>query len=180
MKHSVRFFDDKKELPDGPWKDEPDKIQWQDNWTGYPCLIVRNHSGTLCGYVGVYPDHPAYNKDYQEVAVAVHGGLTYSNFCQEGGRICHDDPDNPEKVWWLGFDTAHAGDIIPSMVKAKEDWESRNPDADYKSNPYRLWSFGGKNWDGEPNTYKDIIYVRTEVEYLARQLKKMAGEKLDH
>lgn len=44
----------------GPWNDEPDKRQWQDEATGLPCLIVRGPVGALCGYVGVPPDHPAY------------------------------------------------------------------------------------------------------------------------
>lgn len=48
----------------GPWNDEPDKRQWQDEATGLPCLIVRSPVGALCGYVGVPPDHPAYGLSY--------------------------------------------------------------------------------------------------------------------
>ena len=41
----------------GPWQNEPDKRQWQDEATGLPCLIVRNSMGALCGYVGVSEGH---------------------------------------------------------------------------------------------------------------------------
>ena len=40
---------DKSQWGEGPWQDEPDKIQWQDEETGLPCLIVRGHMGFLCG-----------------------------------------------------------------------------------------------------------------------------------
>ena len=39
----------------GEWTDEPDKLQWVDEATGFDCLIVRNSLGALCGYVGVSP-----------------------------------------------------------------------------------------------------------------------------
>lgn len=98
----------------GPWDGEPDKRQWIDEATGLPCLIVRNHMGALCGYVGVSAGHPWFEKPYQAVDnhVRVHGGLTYSNHCQEG--ICHVVEDGEDdNVWWIGFDCAHAGDLWP-------------------------------------------------------------------
>lgn len=70
----------------GPWKDEPDRVEWR--CLGFPCLIVRNNSGALCGYVGVPPAHPWHGKKYDEVGAEVHGGLTYSRPCEEGGNIC--------------------------------------------------------------------------------------------
>lgn len=70
--------------PRGPWDEEPDKVQYTDPDTGLPCLIVRHPtSGQLCGYVGVTDGHPDFQKDYDSVAASVHGGLTYSSFCQE-------------------------------------------------------------------------------------------------
>lgn len=68
----------------GPWNNEPDKAQWVDDATGLDCLIVRNHGGALCGYVGVPEGHPAYGKDYDTVDVLVHGGLTFASLCAEG------------------------------------------------------------------------------------------------
>jgi hypothetical protein len=125
---------DKSEWPDGPWKSEPDKVQWKDKATGLPCLAVRNrHSGHWCGYVGVAEGHPAFELPYDDASALgpehkdgwkgldVHGGLTYSAFCQddedaEDHGICHvPQPGEPDRVWWLGFDCAHSGDLSPKL-----------------------------------------------------------------
>ena len=135
---------DKSEWAPGPWHQEPDKIEWRHN--GLPCLIVRGPSGALCGYVGVPPGHPWHGADggVGEPGLDVHGGITYGDRCQADGKICHvARPGEPDDVWWLGFDCAHYGDAIPSRTG---DW--------------RLMG-----------TYKDIAYVRREVERLAEMVK---------
>lgn len=133
--------------PSGPWLEEPDKRQWQDPETGLPCLIVRNPIGALCGYVGVAEGHPLFGLDYMRVYVNVHGGLTFSGACQESSpaesSICHVVAGD-EKVWWLGFDTAHLGDLIPGM-------------------PNHRW------WD---EYYRDLRYVEMQVKSLAKQIAK--------
>lgn len=48
----------------GPWQEEPDEVRWTDKATGLSCLILRGPVGSLCGYVGVRPTHPAYELDY--------------------------------------------------------------------------------------------------------------------
>lgn len=71
----------------GPWDREPDKIQWKDEVTSLPCLIVRNSSGALCGYVGVPNTHPLHGKDFDDVQdLKVHGGLTFSRGCADMSR----------------------------------------------------------------------------------------------
>ncbi len=56
---------DKSAWGPGPWQDEPDKVQWTDEATGLPCLMLRSrHGGNWCGYVGVAPDHPAFGLSY--------------------------------------------------------------------------------------------------------------------
>ena len=108
--------------PAGPWDGEPDKIQWQDEATGLPCLAVRNpHAGNWCGYVGLPPGHPLHGKSYNDVDVDVHGGLTFADECQPGDTeekgICHvPGPGEPDHVWWLGFDCAHGWDYSPRDV----------------------------------------------------------------
>lgn len=72
---------DKSEWGPGPWQDEPDKKQWRDAATGLPCLIVRGPSGSLCGYVGVEATHAYYGKEYDDVPVEVHWGLTFASKC---------------------------------------------------------------------------------------------------
>lgn len=103
---------DKSKFGPGPWRYEPDKYHWVDPETKLDCLIVRNERmGNLCGYVGVPKDHPLFGKDYDDVDVIVHGGLTYSNECR--GHICHDAA---QEVWWFGFDCGHCDDLIPSLA----------------------------------------------------------------
>lgn len=55
---------DKSAWRPGPWQQEPDKVQWKDEETTLPCLIVRNHSGAWCGYVGVAEGHPLHGTEY--------------------------------------------------------------------------------------------------------------------
>ena len=95
-----------------PWLKEPDRVLFK--YEGFPCLLNRAPTGAWCGYVGVPPGHPAHGKDYGDVEVHVHGGLTYSDSCQEDGPICHvPEPGEPDDVWWLGFDCAHYNDFAP-------------------------------------------------------------------
>lgn len=151
---------DKTGWGDGPWNDEPDKEQWTDETTGYACLLKRNKLGALCGYVGIPPGHPWYQISYDDVRVGqdspdVHGGLTYSDQCQEGPvgeTICHvPGPGEPEPLWWLGFDCAHAFDLSPGM-RAHE----RELGLSYYHHIYR-----------------DIGYVKTECASLAAQAKSV-------
>ena len=142
---------DKRAWGEGPWQNEPDKRQWQDEETGLPCLINRGPSGALCGYVGVLPTHIAYGRDYYEVDVNVHGGLTFADRCQpnatEESGICHIvESGEPDNVWWLGFDCSHGGDVMPAY---KKDMKIRN-------------------WH-----YRDITYVTSECKSLAKQLSEM-------
>jgi hypothetical protein len=146
--------DDKSTWDRGEWDDEPDKMQWQDEETGYPCLIHRNTMGALCGYVGVSPGHPGYEKEYDYTDVAVHGCLTYAAFCEdvrcEERGVCHVvEEGEEEKVWWLGFDCNHYTDFAPGKTKFP----------------------GIGQIDGE--VYKNIAYVKGEIRSLARQLKEV-------
>ena len=142
----------------GPWDDEPDKIQWQDEATEMPCLINRNRMGALCGYVGVPVGHPWHGQGYDDCRLPddgwpdVHGGLTYSAGCDHSddpsAGICHVPGEGePDNVWWLGFDCAHAWD---------------KSDMGYPQS--MLDTFGVSVLP-----YRDIAYVRREVARLAAQ-----------
>jgi hypothetical protein len=142
----------------GPWDEEPDKAQWIDEATGLDCLLVRNNMGALCGYVGVPEGHPSHGQGYDDVAVEVHGGLTYADKC--AGLICHDPKlGASDNVWWLGFDCAHWGDLVPSMEQF------------YSTNPIGKEVRGGR--DRENRVYRDVDYVVAECTKLASQLKQM-------
>ena len=137
-------------------------------------------SGHWCGYVGVTEGHPAFGLPYDDAdklgprhqdadgyewgGLRVHGGLTFSDSCQEGAEdhgICHvPQPGQPERVWWFGFDMAHSGDISPGM------------DARLRAmghEPHRYVSI----W-GIPDEYRTLEYVQAECANLARQLVEVA------
>lgn len=112
---------DKSDWPRGPWDTEVDKKQWVDEATGLACMIRRagHELGHWCGYVGVPRGHAAYGVEYDDIGCEVHGGLTFSSRCQHGDQataICHlVEEGEDDDVWWLGFDCAHSGDLIPAM-----------------------------------------------------------------
>lgn len=142
---------DKKDWPRGEWDNEPDKAHWVDESTGLDCLIVRGSSGALCGYAGVPKGNSHFEKEYFEIDVEVHGGLTFADKCSPGEDesvgVCHPKVGAAnEFVWWLGFDCAHAWDVLPSHA----------------------WSFG------HDSTYRNFDYVKQEVTRLAGQLNQAA------
>ncbi len=107
------------------------------------------HHGALCGYVGVGEDHPYFGKSYEDddFDLDVHGGVTFADACDEGGRICHlARTGEPDKIWWFGFDCAHYQDLTPGMDS-------------------KIRSLIG-------DTYRDVEYVKSEIQSLASQLEK--------
>lgn len=151
-------FIEKSNWPDGPWKNEPDKVTWIDEETGLDCMARRAPSvGAWCGYVGIKEGHPLYGKSYSSsefLNIIVHGDLSYSDYCQEEEKetgICHISEDD-DKVYWIGFDCAHGSDVAPIM---SETMSFLFPDI----------------------TYKDLEYVKNECKELARQLKEIENTK---
>jgi hypothetical protein len=134
---------DRNGWPTGEWDSEPDRLDFE--YAGFSCLLLRGPVGSWCGYVGVPESHSAFGKDYNSVDVEVHGGLTYANTCN--GHICHvPGPGMPEKVWWLGFDTAHLYDLGPAMIK-------------YQTSKFHT-----------DDVYRTMNYTRQQTERLAEQL----------
>jgi hypothetical protein len=161
MKTLSYTYIDKSKWGDGPWNDEPDKVQWQDKATGLPCLAVRNLPiGNWCGYVGVSASHPHFGKDYDDEAVDIdcHGGLTFAGACRENDKehgICHrPDLGEDDHVWWLGFDCCHALDLMPGTAAT-------------------LREVGLKPWPED--VYRDLSYVQKECASVAKQLKEASA-----
>lgn len=156
---------DKSRWQRGPWDDEPDRLEWKTA-AGLPGLMVRHpRLGHWCGYVAVPPGHPCHGRsegtDYEKDA---NGDEDYlkplPNPVNElnahggityaaacDGHVCHvPEPGEPDDVWWLGFDCAHSGDHSPYGTPFAHD------------------------------TYRDVAYVRGEVEDLAAQLVNFGQE----
>jgi hypothetical protein len=165
---------DKSAWGDGPWQSEPDKQQFIDEATGLDCLLVRNPwSGHWCGYVGVPEGHPLFGLHYDAAddhaapddegyrQFRVHGGLTFADICQEGGEetsICHvPAPGRPDRVFWFGFDAAHAGDLRPGDAPLFAKLKMRH-------NTLR-------------EVYRTAEYMQAECARLAAQLAHIREEK---
>lgn len=125
------------------WLDEPDRDEFEQ--AGLKCLILRHHElGHLCGYVAVPKGHLCWGKDYDHIPyddlfpVEVHGGLTFS---REGNGATWQ-----KGYWWLGFDCAHAWDLVPEMLEL----------------------IGRERREYE--TYRNFAYVRAQVKSLAEQV----------
>lgn len=174
------------EFWDGPWMTEPDRVEFKAY--GLDCLLSRNPwLLNWCGYVGVSLDHPnvkrlvkktlklsSYEREYledEEDNLDVHGGITYREECQ--GPICHITEEK-DKLFWLGFDCAHAGDLVPGMDLAMKI--APKPDADMhtiQEQLDKLDSMIKKEGDSSAffgPAYRDINYVMEQTKYLARQL----------
>lgn len=150
---------DKTEWPRGEWNNEPDKAQWIDEESGLDCLIVRGPSGALCGYVGVPPSHPLFDKDYSEGDsyghnLDCHGGITFSARCDpsddESRHICHSGDVANKLVYWFGFDCNHIYDLAPGS-----------------SMPF--------GFVDDHDTYRDLQYVKGQTTFLAKQLMEIGN-----
>ena len=67
-------------------------ITIEKTWTtqaGYEAEIIAHPMGHRCGYVTVPTGHPCEGKDYNDINVSVHGGLTYGNGAMFGFDCAH-------------------------------------------------------------------------------------------
>lgn len=117
-----------------PWETEPNYAEGVV--CGLPCFVRRNMDLlVLNGYVGVPEGHKYFGRyiEYDELStLKVHRGVTFAYPGTHKHFGYH---------WWIGFDCAHAGDLVPI-------WADRHRDA----------------------TYRDIQYVQEQCAHLAIQL----------
>jgi len=148
---SKRHLIDKSKWPDGPWKDEPDLAEWNDKETGYRCVICRQPSGYLCGYVGVDKGHQLWKQTYNDMNFFCHGGVTYSGLIEN----IMEEIDANKGLWFIGFDCGHFYDVRPLV--------------NFKISPDLLELLSGSETKIK---YREWGYVEEEVRGLAKQIKK--------
>lgn len=166
----------------GPWDEEPDRVDWIDEATGYPCLVTRHFLfGYLCGYVGLPPGHRLHGVNWQDNEelreVDVWNGVTYSAPCQEGPPpdvadvvgppelyICHvPEPGQEEHVWWFGFHCGGYLDYQPRMAAEMRRLLGRGPRDHFpEGHPLRP-------------RYVPLAVVRAQCTQLAAQLAERAA-----
>lgn len=82
-------------------RDIPSGTLLWDEQQGDARFIVMRGPASLCAYVGVPSDHPLSHRNYDDVELECHGGLTWG----KEGKGYH-----PEGWYWYGWDYGHAGD----------------------------------------------------------------------
>lgn len=150
-------------MPD-PWLTEVLPPLWEVE--KYACKILRGRSGVLCGYVGVPTDNPAYGFPYYcgeypieqilafpamviseaKIQSQINAVQVHGGLTFSGGK--KDIPDLSLPWHWFGFDCAHDGDYCPNY--------------DYTYFPKGI--------------YRDLDYVKKEVEGLLLQLQSIRRE----
>lgn len=132
---------------------------------GFRCVVVGHSMGHRCGYLAIPQGHTLYGKDYDDIYVEVHGGLTYSNESDEYNYPVETD----EKVWWIGFDCGHFGDgkdykLVESLIFKIEDERERQRAIEHFKFMKEL-----------DKRYPDDSKVRT-AEYVENELKNLAAQ----
>lgn len=167
----LKWYDriDRSTWGSGPWDGEPDREQWSDPVTGYPCLAIRCDLGGWAGYIGVYPDHPAFGEKVDDVPgnVCDYGHTDEIRFIEPwpedpNAIVDESDPKGsvmrvvrmPDYLWWFGFDFLHAGDLIPSMNDIIKKTK-------------------GLCGERQLGTYKDIAHVKKTCAAIALALCRM-------
>jgi len=161
------------------WENEPDKLFWTDEETGYNCAILRHHTFKhLCGYVRIPKDHPLFNLEYSDkIPSALKYKFDEILKCKIGKRspvsCLFTDIKNPHveilfdvhwgltfseycdgeylpEGFWYGFDCSHAGDMSPYRFENQYSFPSE--------------------------IYRNIEYVKNECKSLAKQLKELESK----
>lgn len=161
MKQIHKFTSDEKLkwFGHGEWVEEPDAVYFEHNSIECRCIriVAFEHTGSVfgghwCGYIKVPNGHAwnGYSFDYH-FDCDVHGGISYG--------------DQEEDDWWIGFDCAHLGDMIPSMERMYQNEEAFKKIRQEHQN--RLKKCGIQDIFQE--NYKNIGYIVEETKKLADQ-----------
>jgi hypothetical protein len=86
-------------------------------WTtqaGYEAEVVAHPAGHRCGYVTVPAGHPCGGKDYNDIDVEVHGGLTYGNGATFGFDCAHYN--DKKDINLMGEEYRKVYEMYPPML----------------------------------------------------------------
>ncbi len=139
---TVEFLEcDKLEWGAGPWVTEPDRVEWQNEETGYWCLANRNWriTGSWCGYVAVPKDHPYFGKIDREHTSSssklalkqwhdklMAAGDDFSKIADDDtfSNVLEQHPDFDKRLYELNVHggVTYTGDNEPPTKKAWEKW----------------------------------------------------------
>lgn len=89
-------------------------------YKGYE-FAVMNLGTHPCCYIKLPKGHKYYGKNYNDIPLSVHGGLTYS---EKHLWVTEDVID--ETGWWIGWDYAHIGDYLGFESVFRHEYEPPN------------------------------------------------------
>lgn len=135
---------DKSSWPDGPWKDEPDRVEFV--YRDIECLIKRGILGQLNGYAILPKDLVSDSDDIYDV----HGGITF------------DEKIGDTRM--IGFDCAHSDDIVPEILSNKLKFHKNINER------FKLSTEMYRNQLEKISSYKDINFVKNEIEKMVDQV----------
>jgi hypothetical protein len=148
----IEFYS-KQNFPPGKWMSEPDLCVWENE---LPCLAIRDMSmGIWKGFVAINDKHPFYGKSVDDllktpegmdVFTSVYGGLSGA------GRLPAKYKEHAKNHWWIGIETSQGGDLMP-LLKLDTD-----------PNMAKMTSH---------QTYKDLRFIRREVNKLAKYVSQI-------
>ncbi|WP_017602237.1 hypothetical protein [Nocardiopsis lucentensis] len=135
-----------------PWTTGLDRDQWTDKHTGLLCLAVRGPLGAWCGYVAVPTGHPWHGLAFHDLPrIDVHKGV---NYAADGDEDITSGAGQPDGRWWIGFSCDHIGDLVPASYE-------------------RMGELAQVMCE---DTYRDLGYVRREINALAEAVRDAAVE----
>ncbi|MCK5600376.1 hypothetical protein KAR91_00800 [Candidatus Pacearchaeota archaeon] len=142
-------------------------------FAGLRCRVLDSPVASYNGYVALTKDHPDHGKDYDDIRVNVHGGLTFSQHGSDDERDGEVLFPN-ESLYWVEFDTAHSGDWLsysPQLGGRKWSVEDVAKETEYLAKQLSdLQSFGyNKERLGE------LTKERTRINKEIRRLRKVRG-----
>lgn len=77
-------------------------VEERFEYKGFPCVVLFMPMGFRNGYVGLPKSHKYYKKEYEEIPMSCHCGLTYGDTSLFG--------QEDEDTYWIGFDCGHCCD----------------------------------------------------------------------
>jgi hypothetical protein len=132
---------------------------------GYNTAIVLKAPGYYCGYIGVTRSNDLYGKKIKYIDsntnLTIYKGVTYAD-----KDISYPVPG--VLLWWIGFDTIHAGDKINYDIVLKNSFFSDNTKKAIKEMKNIMETVEIKT----NSTFKDINFIRNELNNLSKQLKQ--------
>lgn len=134
-------------------------IESSFHYKDFQCCVIFHPLGHRCGYVKVPFWHPVYEKNYDEIDIKCHGGITYTDHSLLG--------KTHTSGWWIGFDCAHFGDIpdVQSAVKYFEGDEKQRNTLNFLYNLDK----GQENF----GTVKTLDFCIQECKNIVDQLEEM-------